>query len=932
MSNGISGRLVLALCVGLGLVMLSCFGSGSASAKSTVFGFSNTPSTTQAGGHPNVITVVEVGNRFNQGPTPPCECNDPKDIAIHTPAGVIANPHVVSECTTAELATFSCPPESQAGFVVVRFFNWGVIPLYRTVPQAGQAALFVFLPPLTVAIPQYLAVSARTGGDYGLDFKIQGITHTLPPTFIGNVFWGVPGDPANDAIRFAPGERSIECSSNPLAALANDIVPGDCGKKEPHSSSLPIEPFVQAPTTCVGPLSSSVETLAYDNETDTAEAPWPATTGCDKLSFSPSLSAAPTTTEADSASGLAVDLKVPQFEDPSTPSPSEIRATTVTLPPGFSINPNAADGKSVCSDEQANLTNEEAAQCPEFSKIGTTELDSSALPGPIPGYIYLGEPKPGDRYRVILTASGFGTNIKLLGSIRPDPQTGQLVTAFENLPQAPFQEFNLHFFGSERGVLATPTQCGTYPVKTSFEPWAAPELSDQTSTQFFTIDSGPGGKPCPAGPRPFGPSLQAGVADNTAGLHSPLTLALGREDGEQNLTGLTIKTPPGFSATLKGIPYCPQAAIAQLAVLGYSGLVEQSSPSCPAASQVGTAVAGAGAGTHPLYVNGKAYLAGPYKGAPLSLEVVIPAVSGPYDLGNVAVRAALDVDPTTAQVTTVSDPLPQILEGVPLRTRSIQVNLDRPGFALNPTNCDPFAIAATLSGSEGGLSDPSAHFQVANCADLPFAPKLALSLKGATRRASHPALKAVLTQGLAGEANAASTSVALPHSLILDNAHIRSPCTRAALAADNCPPGSVIGSAKAETPLLSAPLEGPVYLATGFGHKLPDLIVDLKGQIDVVLDGRIDTTAKEQIRTTFQTIPDAPVSKFTLSLDGGNKGLLFSSENLCKKRQVAVAKIGAQNGKSANQRPLLALPCGSKVRHKRHRGSHLSPKRVGGAR
>jgi hypothetical protein len=296
-----------------------------------------------------------------------------------------------------------------------------------------------------------------------------------------------------------------------------------------------------------------METLAYDRERDFAERPWPATTGCDQLSFNPSLSANPTTTETDTASGLDVKLDVPQFQDPSTPSPSEIQSTTVTMPEGFSINPNAADGKTSCSDTEARLHTKEAAQCPEFAKVGTVSLDSAALPAPIPGGIYLGDPLPGDRYRLLLTAFGFGTAVKLPGSVHADPRTGQLVISFQNLPQAPLTEFDMHFFGSERGLLATPTQCGTYPVNTTFTPWDA-ALSEQRSTQFFELQTGPNGARCPNGPRPFQPGFEGGAEDSTAAKHSPLGIRLTRADGDQNLSALNVTTPPGLLATLRGIP------------------------------------------------------------------------------------------------------------------------------------------------------------------------------------------------------------------------------------------------------------------------------------------------------------------------------------------------------------------------------------------
>ncbi len=309
--------------------------------------------------------------------------------------------------------------------------------------------------------------------------------------------------------------------------------------------------------------------------------PWPATTGCDQLTFNPSLYAQPTTKQADSPSGLDVDLSVPQLVSPTAPAPSEIRALTVALPRGMSINPNAADGKTSCSDAQARFKTEEEAQCPEFSKVGTASLDSSALPAPIPGSIYIGEPEPGDRYRLFLTANGFGTHVKLAGSVKPESQTGQLLVSFQNLPQAPFSEFNLHFFGSERGLLATPTQCGTYPVQSTFTPWDA-ALPTQTSTQYFKIEEGPGGGPCPPSPRPFDPAFTAGVSESTAGAHTPFSLELTRNDGDQDLRALNVTTPPGFSATLKGIPYCSDAGSRGCRQQpSYSGLARGVEPELP---------------------------------------------------------------------------------------------------------------------------------------------------------------------------------------------------------------------------------------------------------------------------------------------------------------------------------------------------------------
>jgi hypothetical protein len=886
---------VLALAAGL-LTALA-----SPALASEVTSLSVSPSTTQAGGHPDVtiraaFTYGNYATGERQG--------DARRIATHLPTGVIGNPHAIPTCSLLAFSLGECPPDSQVGVAGANPLFFAIAPLYNMETKPDQAGLLAFK--LNVGgTQQYIEISGRTDSDYGLDSISTTIFHSFPISELFVQLWGVPADPSHDRLRFIPPVAQ-DCS---LEAVLGET---SCSPVAGAKATVPPEPYLQNPTTCGISLTSSLDVEFYNHVTASASSPWPATTGCDQLAFNPSLTVKPTTEEGDTASGLDADLKVPQIANPYTPSPSEIRGVTVTLPKGFSINPNAADGKKDCSDADTAIGTLHGATCPDFSKVGTLSIDSSALPGPIPGAIYLGEPKPGDPYRLILAADGDGTHVKLAGSAHADPQTGQIEVSFKELPQSPLTEFNMHFFGSERGLLATPTQCGTYPVESEFEPWDA-VLPNQSSTSFFHIGSGPRGSACPNGPRPFSPKLTAGTANPTAGRHTQFNLELSREDGEQNLTGLTVLTPLGFSGTLAGIPYCPESALAQLA--SRSGILEQAEPLCPLESQIGTAIAGAGAGTHPLYTPGKVYLAGPYKGAPLSLEVVIPAVSGPYDLGNVAVRAAIKVDPVTARVTTVSDPLPQILGGIPLRTRSIRVELNRPEFALNPTNCAPLATEARVTGSEGALTSPSAHFQVGNCALLPFGPKLDLKLKGGTGRNAHPALSATLT-AKPGEANIASSVVTMPHSIFLDNAHINAPCTRVQYAANACPASSVLGSAKAESPLLAQPLEGPVYLRSNPEHELPDLVVALKGQIDIELAARIDSV-HERLRTSFETVPDVPVSKFTLNLLGGNRGLLVTSENICKATQRAAVKMGAQNGKGTTTATKLQTPCGSKARHKR---------------
>jgi hypothetical protein len=904
-----SAKLLAALLLGL---VMSALGGGSAQASSPIVDFFVRPSTTQAGGHPDIRAAFMVNNHDQQNLAPnDCHCEDPKDVSVHLPAGVVGVPDAMPKCTDAEFGSTACSPDSQVGLLEVGVGGepfegpetpfLGKIGVYNLVPHPGQAALFGANVSLINA-PIYFVFTPRTGDDYGLDERTVNIAHPVVALRWSDlVIWGVPADPSHQEDRLPRGCNTFTGENCHPGAVA----------------TVPLRPFTINPTSCGTPLTSSIDVVSYDKEVTHASAPYPSTTGCDQLNFNPSLFAEPTATSTDTASGAEMDLRVPQDLSPAAPSASEIRTATVTLPEGFSINANAADGKESCSDVQARFGTEEAAQCPEAAKIGSLTITTATLPGPLHGFLYLGEPKPGERYRVVLVADGFNVHVKLPGTVLPDPATGQLAVVFRDLPQFPFSDFNLHIFGAERGSLATPTRCGTYPVNSTFTPWDS-LLTSQASVQFFSLTSGPSGSPCPSGPRPLGPTFEAGVTNRTAGQHAPFVLRMTRPDGDQNVTALDVGLPSGLAASLAGIPYCPESAIARLSDTSYSGLAEMASPSCPAASQVGVVTAGAGAGTRPVYVGGKAYLAGPYKGAPLSFVVVIPAVSGPYDLGNVAVRTAVYVDPVTAQVTAKSDPFPQIIGGIPLRARSVQLDLDRSNFTLNPTNCDPFSIDATVLGNEGGTANLSKPFQVANCSDLGYGPKLRISLKGGLQRRGHPAIHAELTTS-PGEANSSRVRVTLPQGEQLDNAHIGSICTRVQFAAQACPDDSRIGSAEASSPLLDQPLTGPVYLRSS-SHSLPDMVVDLRGQIHIEASAKIDTV-NSRLRTTFETVPDVPIGSFTLNLLGGKKGLLVNSEGLCGTGKKATVNMTAQNGKRATTNVSLNPACGAS-RKKRHRHHH----------
>ncbi|HET7508315.1 MAG TPA: hypothetical protein VFJ53_08160, partial [Solirubrobacterales bacterium] len=459
--------------------------------------------------------------------------------------------------------------------------------------------------------------------------------------------------------------------------------------------------------------------------------------------------------------------------------------------------------------------------------------------------------------------------------------------------------------GGAMAPLSTPSTCGTYSARSEITPWARP---DEPVVQEIPIkidqNCGGGG---------FSPALRGGATNPIAGKRSPFGIQISRQDGEQNISRIDVTLPEGQLASLKGVAECPEALA--------------SSGNCPASSQIGVAGAEIGVGSSPLQVPqpGKAptalFLGGPYKGAPLSLVALVPAQAGAFDLGNVVVRTALDVDPTTAQVTAKSDPLPQIIEGVPLQYRDIRIELTRPDFGVNPTSCERMAITSTLTSVSGTEAHPSAPYQVSDCASLGFGPSLKLAFKGGTKRTGHPSVRAVL-KAPPGQANIAKTTVILPQAQFIDNAHIGTPCTLVQFNAGNCPKGSVLGKATAYSPLLDKPLSGPVYFRSNGGQReLPDLVADLDGQIHVTLVGFIDSvkTGKEtsRVRTRFLNVPDAPVSKFQIHLFGGKKGLVQNSRNLCTFTPKAKVQMTGHNGKPHNFAAKIATSCGKK-KHRKH--------------
>jgi hypothetical protein len=899
---GRRGALRAALLAAAGLLTAAAL-AAPAQASEAIDSFTTTTTTTTAGGHPDLSTSFTLHNPGNPEAV--------QNVIFNAPEGLFGNPYAITHCTSSDFALEQCPSNSQAGLITVYAASGllGTAPIFDVEPQADQTALFAFVVP-TLNIPINIPVAVRTGTDYGLRFTVQDISQSTPLAGADLTFWGFPADSNHDAQRFpkgAPGSPS-NCLGLADASCVGTPVP----------TSIPVHPLTDNPTTCAGPLTTSLTVQTYQDpgHPTTEQSSYPATTDCDREVFNPVLYASPTTNQTDSPSGLDLELSAPQFLSRAA-APSQIKSVSVTMPPGFTINPDAADGQSACTDAQANFGTEASAQCPDNSKIGTFAIGTQALPGPLTGAIYIGQPQPGNQYRLFLIADGFGIHAKLVGSALPDPLTGQLTIDFGNLPQVPFDNFQLHLFASDRGLMATPTQCTLYPVTAPFFPWNS-TLADQTSSQIFGLNSGPNGTRCPGVTRPFNPRLVAGTWSPVAGSFSDFTLKLDRDDGDQFLGDLNFKMPPGFTGDLRGISYCPEGAIAAAAQnLGRS---EQATPSCPSSSQIGTTNVAAGPGSHPFHAVGKMYFAGPFKGAPLSLAAVTPALAGPYDYGVVVVRVALHIDPLTAQVSAVSDTVPAIIGGIPIRMRSIQVNIDKPNFTINPTNCSASTVDSQGIGDQGTIADFSSYFNVVNCAALPFKPKMTMRQVGrkGTNRSQNPQLQFDL-RTRPGDANIESLAVTLSHAFEIDQRHLGNICSEKELTAKECAGRTAIGKATTTTPLLDQPLSGSVYAVSGSGG-LPRLAFILNGQVKLVPRADTKTTRSGQLKTTVPVVPDAPIGHFRLTVFGGKTGYLINTRNICKHTPVTQIAYTGQNGKTSSQKAPIKTTCGaSSKRHKRHR-------------
>ena len=884
----------------------------------------------QAGSHPFDFTFnVAVNTLIKEGIEVPDE--EARDILSQLPPGLLANPTAVPRCTAAEFAAgvaqAECPASSSLG-VFDLVFGFGEpekfkVPVYNLVPPPGSAFRFGFRP---IGIPVSIDGGINPRPPFNAFASSLGISQAAFFYSGALTIWGNPSSPAHNT------ERGNCASSD-----AVDECPVSISEK----------PFTLLPRSCTGPLAMTVKARSWQHpETwleppaltthDNSEPPQPlGDTGCAKLDFGPKIDSKLSTDNASSPSGLAFNLDVadPGIGNPDGIAQSDLRKAVVTLPEGVTINPSQAEGLLACSIEDFNAETASSGPgegCPEASKIGSVEVETPLLEGEIlKGGLFVATPYKNlaDDSLIALYMTikdpKLGINIDLAGKVEPDPKTGQLVATFDELPQAPFSHFRLRFREGGRSPLISPPSCGSYRTDALFTPWANPQ-STYSTTSSFEVTKGVGGGPCPpAGTPPFDPGFQAGSTNNAAGRYSPFTLRLTRRDGDQDLTRFDATLPPGVVGKLAGITQCPNAQIAL--AKAKTGTAELNSPSCPSNSKIGRIQAGAGVGSQLTYVPGSLYLAGPFGGAPLSVVGVVPAVAGPFDVGTVVTRFALAVNPRTAEVTVDgahSDPIPHILAGIPLSVRDIQVFSDRPEFTLNPTSCDPFATKAAIWGGGSNLfstADDSpiareARYQAANCARLGFKPDLSFKLKGGTKRGDNPKLRAVL-HPRSGDANLSATVVRLPRSAFLDQSHIRTICTRVQYAAKACPPGSIYGHVRVFTPLLSEPLEGPAYLRSS-NHNLPDLVFSLHGLVDFEAVGRIDSK-NGGIRASFEGIPDAPISKAVINMQGGKKGLIINSTNLCGAKHRADATLDAHNSKRVALKPLMRASCGGG--HKKHR-------------
>ena len=880
---------------------------------------------TQAGSHPfQLTTTLEVNGSLQselerESPSRPGPLLDhpaalTKDANFDLPAGLVGNAQAIPQCTSQEFdallpnAINACAAETAIGVATVNLDSGEKLfsltePVFNLVPAAGEPARFGFD---VEHIPIILDTSVRTGGDYGVVVSVRNISQIFG--FFGSrvTFWGVPADPSHNAV------RGWNCLRD--AQLGFEYLP--C--TSPQNPRL--IPFLTLPTSCSGPagMRTTVEADSWsepgvfkNRESLLEEVPGEplGLVGCNRLPFEPSISVAPDGTVASTPTGLTVGVHVPQEGalNPTGLAPADVEDTTVTLPAGIQISPAGADGLEACSLAQIGLEEHADPSCPDGSKVATAEIHTPLLPNPLVGEVYLAAQNANPfgslvAMYIVVKDPVSGVLVKFAGQVTLDPVTGQLVSTFKSTPQLPFEDLTLHFFGSARAPLTTPALCGTYTTQASIAPWSGNEPATPSSS--FQITSGPNGAPC-SDPQPFMPGFQAGSTNLQAGAFTPFTLTMSRPDADQTLSRVEMQMPPGLLGTLSSVKLCPEPQASQ--------------GTCGEESLIGHTVVSAGLGNDPYTVTGgKVFVTTGYKGAPYGLSIVNPAKAGPFDLGSVVVRASISVDPHTAALTIKSDPLPTIIDGIPLQIQHVNVTVDREKFTFNPTNCNKTEINGVLSSTEGVRAPVSTSFQVTNCATLAFKPKLTASTSGKTSRANGASLHVELTYPEGPyDANISKVKVDLPKQLPSRLTTLQKACPAQVFDANpaNCPQESKVATATATTPVLPVPLTGPAYFVSHGGEAFPDLIVVLQGYgATVDLVGTTFISKAGITSSTFKSVPDVPVGTFEMTLPQGKYSALAANGNLCNTKLKMPTSFVGQNGVEQHvTTPILVTGC---ARHK----------------
>lgn len=945
------GRTLIAAVACAVAMLAACLTASSAAAAPSDYDFQSVSaalSTSQAGAHPDFTTTFQLtgdptntAGDFTGQPKP---WDDTKSITVELPPGLTGNVASFPTCSVVEFLrstveiTDRCPKDAQVG--IARFGTWG---LGLVNPPGWPGALYNMPSPggdvvarlgfVAALLPVIIDVRVDPSRDNALTASTAHMPGFSPVTGTTVTLWGVPADPSHDA------ERGIGVLGLFPALMCSQF--GSC--PPPQSVTAPHVPYMTNPTSC-DPAEVTFRATAYKlpDRVVSATTPLPDMTGCENVPFDPSMSVSPTTRGAASPSGIDVEMGIPQsaLTEPNAGLASaHLKKAVVTLPEGMGINPSAADGLGSCSMEQIGLTSTSPIrfdgadpQCPDSSKVGTAKITTPVLDDPLEGSLYLAEQDDNPFNSLLagyMVAKGNGVTIKLAGNFQLDERTGRVQAIFDNNPQQPFSKLELHFKGGSRGVLTTPSRCGDYQVTSELTPWSG--TSPKTIASTFTIDQG-------CGTGGFAPTLEAGTASPLAGEFSPFHARMTRTAGEKEFGHLAMTLPKGLVARLKGVPLCTNAQIA--AATGRSGTLSRSKSACPAASQIGTVTVGVGSGSlfYPRLpgtdVSGRVFLTEAYKdsefhptgaGEPVyGLAAEVPAVAGPFDLGTVMDQVGIYVDPSTAQLTVIADRMDRILRGVRLEVRDVQIDIDRAGFTVNPTSCDPMQVNGAVYAQDGTRADRDERFQVGGCAGLDLAPKLNMRLvgRGQTRQGGHPALRTVLHQG-SDQANIARARVVLPRSLALDHENANDEgllCPYEKGLASDCPASSIVGHATAVSPLLNRPLRGPVHFVQGVRidkrtgariRTLPTLLVRLRGEIPIDLRAS-SSVSRGRLVTTFSTVPDARVSRFRLNLMGGKrKGILTVTgrPNLCQGVQRSAFTVRGHSARVATSRVAIKTPC-----------------------